>query len=98
MTFKKLLNRIRKVTVINYPIREMIKGFGKFSGNLYPRVNARWPVSGIVNCKFEDITFKAYNRCDDGQVNYYYYNNPYHEFPVIKLMCAFAKRSKVILD
>jgi FkbM family methyltransferase len=98
MTFRKILNRIRRVKAINYPVRNIIKGFGKFSNSLYPRLNGRWPVSGVVNCKYEDIKFKAYNRCDDSQVNYYYYGNPYHEFPIIKLMCAFARRSKTILD
>lgn len=98
MSVRKILSRLRKVKAINYPIRKIIKAYGKTSNFLYPRLNARWPVSGIVNCKYEDIVFKAYNRCDDGQVNYYYYDNPFHEFPVINLMCAFAKRSKVILD
>ncbi len=98
MSLRKILSRARRVKAVNYPVRKMIKGFGKISNFLYLRINARWPVSGIVNCKFEDIKFKAYNRCDDGQVNYYYYDNPFHEFRVIKLMCVLAKRSKIILD
>ena len=55
-------------------------------------------MSGIINCRYEGLKFKLYNRCDDNQVNYYYYNLPFHETKIIKLMNAFAKRTKVIID
>lgn len=94
MSFSRMLISVRKVKFINYPIRKIIKSLSKLSG----RLKERWPVSGVINCQYENVRFKIYSRCDDHPANYFYYNKPFHEFKVIKLMAAFAKRSKIILD
>ena len=52
----------------------------------------------MIKCRFEKLNFKLYNECDDHQVDFYFYNKPFHESKVLTVMSAFAGRSKTILD
>ncbi len=94
MLLRKLLKGLRKIRFINYPVRNLIKSIN----GLTVRLRERWPVAGVINCRFGNLKFKLYNECDDHQVDFYYYNKPFHESKVLNLMNAFARRSKVILD
>lgn len=91
---KKLLSKIRRVSIINYPVRILIR-----SGyNLFAKLRYRWPVSGTVSVKVNDVDIKLYNKCDDGFVHFFYYEFNYHEKNVLLLTDAFAKKTKHILD
>jgi FkbM family methyltransferase len=85
---------IRKFVPVNFIIRKMIRSMQRLSFKL----SERWPVSGTIKGNYEEVQFKMYNRCDDGQPNYYFYGRHFHEFKVIGLMCAFGKRSRQMLD
>lgn len=91
---KKILSNIRKLSVINYPVRVLIR-----SGyNLFDKLKYRWPVSGTISVKTYDVKLKLYNKCDDGFVHFFYYNLAYHENNILLLTDAFAKKIDHILD
>jgi len=94
MSVRNLLRSLRRMRVVNYPIRNMLRSTSK----LLRRMSAHWPVAGIIRCQYNGLNFKLYNECDDHQVDFYYYDWPFHEAKIINLMNSFARRSKVILD
>lgn len=75
---------------MNLLIRVLIKKANK--------LNLFWPVSGVIDCRFSNLSFKLYSKCDDHQVDYFYYDVAFHEHKVLKIIIAFAKSSKCILD
>lgn len=91
---RKLLKTARRAALINVPVRTFIKA-GSY---LFDRLRQRWPVSGTMSVKYEDVNFKVYNKCDDGFVNFFYYETGYHESNVLTITDAFAKKSDLILD
>ena len=75
----------------------MLKKLRVFN-NFFESIVKRWPTSGVVNCEFENLSFKLYNRCDDGLVNFFYYNLKYHELADLKLFVYLYKFSSSIID
>jgi FkbM family methyltransferase len=87
---KKIFRIIRRVRVINYPVRNLIRFFTK--------TQAYWPVSGIINCRFENISFKLFSKCDDPIAEYFFYRRPFHETKILRLISRFAEKSNCIVD
>jgi len=95
---RKFLQKIRKIETINRVVRSVLKAFPSKGSGLINQLQKRWPVYGIVDCKFKDIKFKMFNQCDDGLVHFFYYNDKYHEEPDLWLFKELAAVSACMLD
>lgn len=93
-----MLKKLRKNDFVNKSLRTVLKTFGKTSRSLYDKSIAKWRTSGIIPCTFDSYHFKMFNNCDDGLVEYFYYNKKYHEEHDLKLFLSMAKEAQTILD
>ncbi len=93
-----MLLSIKKNRIINLIVRTIIKRCAIISSNLFLFIMNRWTVSGVVKCNFHEHRFKYFNNCDDGILNYFYYNLPYNEDADLKLFIELSKKSKTIVD
>src|ERR1035437_4158305 len=88
---RKLLSSLRKLVIINLPVRWIIKQLilaAKY-----------WPVSGIINMEYYGIKFKLFTKCDDDLIDmYYYYEKNWSENHDLQLFLSLSKESKIILD
>jgi FkbM family methyltransferase len=91
---KSWLQRIRRLTVVNYPVRIGIRSGYRF----FAASRLRWPVSGTVEVAYDNVKLKLYNRSDDGFVQLFYYDMKYQESNILRITDAFAKKSAAILD
>jgi FkbM family methyltransferase len=93
-----MLREIRKNHALNSFIRKILKSVKLKGDKLSNYLINRWPTSGVIDCKFNDIHFKMYNECDDGLVNVFYYQMDYHEQHDLKLFTGLSKHAKTIID
>lgn len=91
---RKILAALRTKPLINYPIRSFLKT-GK---QLFDKFSSHWTTAGIVSFKYDGLSLKAFNRCDDGFVQSFYYGQDYHESNVLTITNVFAKRGGTVLD
>ncbi|MCW3105600.1 MAG: FkbM family methyltransferase [Segetibacter sp.] len=92
-----LLKTLREKKIINKFIREALKKSLQFQNKL-ERIVSRWPTSGTIECSFRGEMFFMYNECDDGFVQYFYYNLKYHEEHDLRLFIQLTKQSRTVLD
>lgn len=93
-----LAKRLRKNQFVNKLFRGVFKKLLAIFPGVFVPIVKRWPVSGIVRCEFEGISFNYYNECDDGLVNYFYYDLPYAEKNDLLLFLELSKHSSTIID
>lgn len=101
-----MLRQLRKNKTLNALVRSSIRRFGKGTQQFYKAVNSRWTTSGIIPCSFESYDFIMYNECDDGLVNYFYYDNFFkgaenllkNQSPVILFECFLNEERKYFFD
>lgn len=89
-----MLKTLRRQPIINYPIRKIFKK----GASIFNKLSSHWPVSGTINFDYDGVSIKAFNRCDDGFVQLFYYGKKYQESNLITITDAFAKKSDIILD
>lgn len=94
----KLFRKLRENSYINGFFRKVLKGSNEFQKNIYSFLINRWPPSGEVNCVFGSCNFKMYTKCDDGLVQFFYYNLPYHEKADLNLFVELSRQANIILD
>jgi FkbM family methyltransferase len=91
---KSWLRKVRRVQLINLPVRVCIRaGFRAFS-----ELRLRWPVSGPVEITYEGLRFKLLSHADDGFAQRLYYGIAYQGSHVLAITDAFARWSRAILD
>lgn len=93
-----ILKHARKNKFINLIVRQTLKKSSAVSAKLHSYLIGRWTTSGAINCRFSNIKFKYYNECDDGLVQFFYYNIPYHGKNDLRLFIELAKSSVTVLD
>ena len=62
------------------------------------RLQKHWPVSGIIKCRFDELLFRMYNKCDDHIPDYFFYDIIFHEDIIFRLMKLFSRKSACIAD
>ncbi len=93
-----MLKQIRKNIVLNKMVRSVLKSSSSFFLHAHRFLINRWPTSGVIPCRFGPYRFKLYNRCDDGLVQYLYYDLPYHEKADLTLFLTLSRKSQTIVD
>jgi FkbM family methyltransferase len=94
-----MIRRIRKNSIVNGIVRNVIKSWGNKSSILYESLSNRWLTSGIIPCHFEGINFLMYNECDDGIVGFFFYEKQtYSEAQDLKIFLPLAKASNTVVD
>lgn len=94
----RLSQIIRRNKLINKIVRVMIKKIFISFNNALIRIQKKWTTSGVIDCSFNSASFKMYNECDDGLVNYFYYNLNYYESSSLTLFLRLTKYSNCIFD
>jgi FkbM family methyltransferase len=93
-----IFQKIRKNSFINLLVREFLKLIQLKQNKLSLSLINKWPTSGILNCQFEQFSFKYYNECDDGIIHFFYYNLPYVERADLRLFLKLSESSTTIID
>lgn len=90
-----MLRAVRNISWVNKPVRSVFRKMGRLGIAL----SARWPVSGIVPLKFDEIPFLMYSEGDDHIANSLYYKRKkFEERGDLRLFLSCAKKSSVIFD
>jgi len=93
-----ILHSFRKNKSVNKLVRSILKNSSKLSTKMHSFLINRWPISGVIDCSFDQYKFKYYNECDDDLPQKFYYNIPYHEKANLNLFIALSRKSKTIAD
>jgi FkbM family methyltransferase len=94
-----MIKFLRRKSIINKPVRNLLKNLAFLTDKAKDYVVSRWRVSGEVIIEIDDVAIKMFSDCDDGIVDLLYYNsNHYSEIKELSLFGDLAVRSKFILD
>jgi len=90
---RKIFNQLRKYPAINAVVRSLLLKLKTF----VDRAIRYWPVSGVVQFRFEDLILKLYSEADDALTSKLYYQKKW-EYDILQWFSFFCKESNVIID
>lgn len=92
-----MLQSIRKLPLVNSFFRHLFRSMGK-TASAGHFLSARWRTSGLINCSFDGLDFKMFNRCDDDLPDVFFYGHDYWEVNDLSFFLKIAPLAKVMVD
>jgi FkbM family methyltransferase len=89
-----ILRKVRAVPIINGIIRQLLIRGSQF----FFWVQRRWRISGEIDLRFENITFKYFSKADDSIVDIFFYRHKYPEDADVSVFLKAATKAEVVFD